>query len=103
LVPPFHEGYILVPVLRDILSTKDVLEFIAETSVESGPFGSIVPVKVRGEMSELSIIGDKVSISWAKLSDSPLSGVNMVRVTIRFLQGSHKIPKGSQVDMVILY
>jgi hypothetical protein len=34
LVPPFHEGYVLILVLWDILSTKDVLEFIAETSVE---------------------------------------------------------------------
>jgi hypothetical protein len=48
LVPPFHKGYVLILVLRDILSTKDVLEFIAETSVESGPFGSIVPVEVGG-------------------------------------------------------
>jgi hypothetical protein len=63
LVPLFHKGYVLIPVLRDILSTKDVLEFIAETSVESGPFGSIVLVEVRGETSELSIIGGKVWIS----------------------------------------
>jgi hypothetical protein len=48
LVSPFHEGYILIPVLRDILSTKDVLEFVTETSVESGPFGGVVPVEVRG-------------------------------------------------------
>jgi hypothetical protein len=48
LVPSFHEGYVLIPVLQDILSTKDVLEFIAETLVESGPFGSVVPVEVRG-------------------------------------------------------
>jgi hypothetical protein len=82
LVPPFHEGYVLILVLQDILSTKDVLEVIAETLVESGPFGSIVPVKVRGEILELSIIGDEVSISLVKLSNSPLSSVNMVRVTI---------------------
>jgi hypothetical protein len=82
LVPPFHVGYILIPVLRDILSTKDVLELIAETSVETGPFGSIVPVEVRDETSELSIIGDEVSISLAKLSNSPLGGVNTVRVTV---------------------
>jgi hypothetical protein len=103
LVPLFHEGYVLIPVLCDILSTKDILEFIAETLVESGPFGSIVPVEVRGKMSELSIIGNEVLISLAKLSNSLLSSVNMVRVTIRFLQGSHKIPKGFQVNMVILY
>jgi hypothetical protein len=48
LVPPFHEGYVLIPVLWDILSTKDILEFVAETSVESSPFGSIVLVEVRG-------------------------------------------------------
>jgi hypothetical protein len=94
LVPSFHEGYVLIPVLQDILSTKDVLEFIAETLVESGPFGSIVPVNVRGEISELSIIGNEVSISLAKLSNSPLGSVNMVRLTVRFLQGGHKIPKG---------
>jgi hypothetical protein len=103
LVPPFHEGHILIPVLRDILSTKDILEFIAETLVESGPFGSIVPVEVRGKTLELSIISDEVSISLAKLSNSLLSGVNAVRVTIRFLQGGHEIPKGFQVDMVIFY
>jgi hypothetical protein len=103
LVPPFHEGYILIPVLQDILSTKDVLEFIAETLVEGGPFGSIVPVEVRGETSELSIIGDEISISLAKLSNSLLGGVNMVRVTVWFLQGGDKIPKGFQVDMVVLY
>jgi hypothetical protein len=103
LVPSFYEGYLLIPVLQDILSTKDVLEFITETSVESSPFGSIVLVKVGGEISELSIIGDEVSISLAKLSNSPLGSMNIVRVTIRFLQGGHKIPNGFQVDMVILY
>jgi hypothetical protein len=85
LVPPFHKGYVLIPVLRDILSTKDVLEFVTETPVESGPFGSVVLVEVRGETSELSIISDEVSISLAKLSNSPLGSVNMVRVTVRFL------------------
>jgi hypothetical protein len=103
LVPLFHKGYILIPVLWDILSTKDVLEFIAETSVESGPFGSVVPVEVRGKMLELSVIGDKVLISLAKLSNSPLGSINMVTVTVRFLQGGYKIPKGFQVNMVIFY
>jgi hypothetical protein len=103
LVPPFHEGYVLIPVLWDILSTKDILEFVAKTPVESGPFGSVVPVKVGGEMSELSVMSNKVSISLAKLSNSPLGSVNIVRVTVRFLQGGHKIPKGFQVDMVIFY
>jgi hypothetical protein len=82
LVPAFHEGYILIPVLQDILSTKDILEFIAETLVESGPFGSIVLVEVGHEMSELSVIGNEVSISLAKLSNSPLSSINMVRITV---------------------
>jgi hypothetical protein len=72
----------LIPLLRDILSTKDVLEFITETAVESGPFGSIVPIEVGGKTSELSVIGDEVSISLAELSNSPLGSVNTVRVTI---------------------
>jgi hypothetical protein len=103
LVPPFHKGHVLIPVLRDILSTKDILEFVAKTPVEGGPLGGIVPVEVGGETSELSVISDEVLISLAKLSNSLLGGVNMVRVTVRFLQGGHKIPEGFQVDMVIFY
>jgi hypothetical protein len=103
LVPSFYEGHVLVPILQDILSTENVFQFLAQAPVEGGPLCSIIPVEVRSKALEFCEVCGEVSVSLIELSNSPFSSVDTVGVTVGFLQGSHKVSEGFQIDVVIFH
>jgi hypothetical protein len=55
------------PVLREVLGAQDILEFLAEATMEGSPFCSIIPLQVSDKMLKLSVIANEVMVALSQL------------------------------------
>jgi hypothetical protein len=55
------------PVLREVLGAQDILEFLAEATMEGSPFRGIVPLQVSDKTLKLGVIANEVAVALSQL------------------------------------
>jgi hypothetical protein len=91
------------PVLKEVLGAQDILEFLAEATMEGSPSGGIVPLQVGDKTLKLSVIANEVAVSLSQLREGMFRSVSMVRVAIGLFKRGNEGVKVIQVDVVVVY